>query len=478
MKNSLLILILLTLTFAVTAQDLYISGSNQAEYIYKSAEDSLKNYFEDELNLTVDYKNLTFGITFNGYLPKYDENAPIQNLSSEDLSYEWNERFVAYSGDEIGFRIGTLKESFATGMVLRAYEDEDIDSDTRLEGAMSSFQNDFIKAKALYGVLESKSYDDKNDSAYGFEISTTNEFFALGVNALGYRELATPNYYTNRKVYGSNLAIFLSNLDFYSEYAYSELENEFVEGDLDGHALYANSNLYVGDFTLSASYKNFEKFNYRLNDLPTLNHNDEPLDDYVEVGTDEEGAMGEITWENDFAKLFSSYAEAWSSDFNYRLSNGFIELEKEFGHNVITLEYDHFERLNKSGDAWTKELTPAILADVPVNDKLSLHLKTEYQMKEEKHGDIETEHIEPLIQTDFMFGDYAFSLITEAQMEDLGSFSDAEYWVGAEFKAALMDNTDIIIFAGQQKGGKVCRNGACKQVQPFEGLKIEITTKF
>ena len=114
MKKIIFVLLLIT-AFGLSGQDLYISGSNTAEYIYKSADDSLKNYFEDELNLTLDYNKISLGLTFNAYLPKYDENAPIENLNSDDIEYEWEERYVNYSGDNIEFRAGTIEDYFGSG---------------------------------------------------------------------------------------------------------------------------------------------------------------------------------------------------------------------------------------------------------------------------------------------------------------------------------------------------------------------------
>ncbi len=475
MKKIIFVLLLIT-AFGLSAQDLYISGSNTAEYIYKSADDSLKNYFEDELNLTLDYNKISLGLTFNAYLPKYDENAPIENLNSDDIEYEWEERYVNYSGDNIEFRAGTIEDYFGSGMTFRAYEDEDLDHDNRLEGFMGYFANDYFKTKAIYGVTESKNYADKNDAFYGLEASSNYDFITLGGKALGVREQVLADYYSNRKVYGSELTLAFDALDFYVEYAYSDLEN--INKSEYGHGLYTNTSLYVGDFTFTGGYKYFKDFDYRFIDLPTLNHADEPLDDYQAIGSDEEGFLGEISWNNSFGDLMASYAEAWSSDFDYKLSNGYGELQKEFGENIFTFEYEHFERKHKSINTWSKELTPAIVADIPVTNNFKLHLKTEYEMIEEVHGSEETEHIEPLLQTDFLFNNFGISIITEVQMEDLSDTDNADFWLGGEVKASIMDNTDLLIFAGKQKGGSVCRNGTCKEVKPFEGIKFEITTKF
>ena len=470
-----MLLILLLTTVGIVSADIYISGFNQAEFIHRTAEDSLKNYFENELGLVVDYNKLSFGITFNAYLPKFNDDAPLQDLRARDVNYEWEERYIIYTGENIGLKVGTLSESFATGMTFRAYEDEDVNHDNRLEGAMTSFNYNRFKAKAIYGASPDPDIEDRDDTFAGLEFSISDNYLAFGGSALQIRERLTDTNYSDRQVFSSNLNLFFDFMDIYGEYAYSELETSEM---VYGHGIYANSNIYLGDFTFSGFYKKFENFNYDLNDLPTLNHADDVLDDYIEVGFDEEGAMGELTWDNSFAKVFTSYAEAWSSDYNYRLSNGYIETSKSLGGNLLTLSYEHFERKNKSGESWEKELTPTLSIDIPLKNKLNLYLKTHYSVINEIHHGVEKDLVEPLLQTDFMYGNYALSLVTEAQMEDISSITDADFWVGATLSAAVVDNTGINLFVGKQKGGKLCQNGTCKYVKPFEGIKLEVTTKF
>jgi len=475
MAKKLIILIFLITTVGIISADIYISGFNQAEFIHRTAKDSLKNYFENELGLVVDYNKLSFGITFNAYLPKFNDDAPLQDLRSSDISYEWEERYLTYSGENIGLKVGTLSESFGTGMTFRAYEDEDVNHDNRLEGAMTSFHYNKFKSKAIYGVTPSPSNISRDDSFAGLEFSISHDYMTFGGSALQIREMVTNTDYSDRQVFSSNLNLFFDFMDIYGEYAYSELETTEL---IYGHGIYANSNIYLGDFTLSGYYKKFENFNYDLNDLPTLNHADDLLDDYINVGEDEEGAMGEITWDNSFAKVFTSYAEAWSSDYNYRLSNGYFGTSKSLRDNLLTLSYEHFERKNKSGESWEKEVTPTVSIDIPLENSLSLYLKGHYALISEIHQGNEKNLVEPMFQTDIMYKSYGISLVTEAQMEDISSISDADFWLGATLSAAVVDNTSINLFVGKQKGGKLCQNGTCKYVKPFEGVKFEITTKF
>ena len=474
MIKKLSLLFIIIISVVISYADIYISGFNQAEFIHRTAQDSLKNYFENELGVIVDYNKLSFGITFNAYLPKFNDEGPLQDLRTRDISYEWGERYLTYSGDNIGLKIGTLSESFGTGMTFRAYEDEDLNHDNRLEGAAIAYNYNRFKSKAIYGASPERDTEEKNDTFAGAEFSISDDYMTFGASAIQIREMISSTNYSDRQVFSSNLSLYFNFMDIYGEYAYSELETEDMTY---GHAIYANSNLYFGDFTLSSFYKKFKNFNYDLNDLPTLNHADEILHE-VGMVQDEEGAMGELTWDNSFAKVFTSYAEAWSSDYNYRLSNGYVESSKSLGDNLLTLSYEHFERKDKSGDNWSKELTPTASIDIPFENGFSLYVKGHYTLIEKIHLGDSKEFVEPLFQTDVMYKNYALSIVTEAQMEDISTISDADFWVGATLSAAVVDNTNINLFVGKQKGGKLCQNGTCKYVKPFEGIKFEITTKF
>ena len=84
MSTRITLILILVLTCGIVSADLYISGFNTAEFIHRTAQDSLKNYFENELGVTVDYNRLSFGITFNASFPSYDDNQPLAELSSRD----------------------------------------------------------------------------------------------------------------------------------------------------------------------------------------------------------------------------------------------------------------------------------------------------------------------------------------------------------------------------------------------------------
>jgi hypothetical protein len=55
---------------------------------------------------------------------------------------------------------------------------------------------------------------------------------------------------------------------------------------------------------------------------------------------------------------------------------------------------------------------------------------------------------------------------------------ESNYWPAIELKYPIFNHSDLILFGGKEAGGKVCRNGVCRYVAPFEGLKVELNTRF
>jgi len=104
-----------------------------------------------------------------------------------------------------------------------------------------------------------------------------------------------------------------------------------------------------------------------------------------------------------------------------------------------------------------------------------LTVKGKWGVKQQTHGEDEITLQQPFIQADIKLNDlFAFSIISEFEFND----DKSETWVGGELKTNIGDHSELKIFAGKEKGGKVCRNGVCKYQTPFEGIRLELSTNF
>ncbi len=70
MKHFLLILILVSFTLLGAQNTLWVNGSNEAQFIYRTVDDSLHTYFKDAFGFNLGYRNFSFGMKFIAELPK------------------------------------------------------------------------------------------------------------------------------------------------------------------------------------------------------------------------------------------------------------------------------------------------------------------------------------------------------------------------------------------------------------------------
>ncbi|MCK4653307.1 MAG: hypothetical protein KAU01_02560, partial [Candidatus Cloacimonetes bacterium] len=335
----------------------------------------------------------------------------------------------------------------------------------------------------FYGLMENENDEEKKDkiTALDFEFNITENLETGFAYLMHLKNQENQNFekdFSQRDILSGRLNYQIDLLDISCEYAESNEYARYDNQKIDGKAFYSNLTTYLDKFTVIGAYKNYINFDSGMSDLPTANHSEEPLDDSWEPGFDEEGLMAEVqfipNYENEFVL---NYAEGWSSDFKVRQSDLYAEFKHEFESLTFKAEYSQLEQMNKLFKNWKKELTPVLSVDFLAGE-FPVLVKTEYQYKEKEQGTSIKSHYEPKLQTDIAYNNYSFSLTVENQIGDSDDGEDGDFWIGGEFAATILGSTDIRIFAGKEKGGKVCRNGVCRYQSEFEGVRIEITTSF
>jgi hypothetical protein len=107
-----------------------------------------------------------------------------------------------------------------------------------------------------------------------------------------------------------------------------------------------------------------------------------------------------------------------------------------------------------------------------------VYTKAEFEMIEQQHYEEEHTYYEPLLQTDIDIDGIGVSVIAESRYESEDGPSKAQVFLGAELSADIFSHTQLKVFGGSEKGGKICRNGTCRYQTSFEGLRVELTTMF
>ncbi|MFA5498490.1 MAG: DUF6029 family protein [Candidatus Cloacimonadia bacterium] len=477
-RYHLYVLVVFLLTISPIFSQVSITGQNESEYTYKAVPDSLNNFFENETNIRLDYQNIEIGFSFLAYLPKYDQFEAIKDLNSDDVNYRWDDRYIQLNLSSMNVRAGTFTEHFGNGLILRSYEDKPNQHDTRLNGLLVNLNDAKYTLKGLYGTLANQDNPAKKDVINGVDLSVPLANSLQIGGSFTYQQIRRfDDKYRTRMVFGGRAEYFYDFFDINAEYAQSKAYHDIVD-DKKGEALYVIANTYFNAFTLTGGYKNYNNFDDRMNELPMLNSSEEPLSDRFVTGYDEEGLYGQIGYTPNYSTALElAYSEAWNSDFSIRQSDLLASAQREFEDIVVFLEYAQLEEVDKVQSKWLREMTPAAAFDFNLYG-IPTHIRGEFGIEKRVEDEVEERGFNPLLQTDFTFKKFSFSLISEMEFDDFSSLSEAEYWIGAEFVAPLFSHTDLKLFVGEEKGGKVCRNGMCSHTTPFKGLKLNLTTRF
>ena len=480
MKHFLLILILVSFTLLGAQNTLWVNGSNEAQFIYRTVDDSLHTYFKDAFGFNLGYRNFSFGMKFIAELPKYstEQTELMDELDANRLELGWQELYASYEKDACKIYAGITEESFGNGIVFRSYKDLEFDIDNRLESFLFSYNDDF-KFKAIYGAIENPNIIGRYDLAYGADLQTPYfKGLSFGASAMAFRNLLATNIYNQRTVFAGRLNYSAHNLDLQAETAFSELYHQPGIGTKNGKAIYVNGSYLIGFITIGGAYKQYDKFQYRLNDLPMANYHNETHSDASASGEDEIGYQGFGTVNfTDNLNFTVDYAEAFNSDKDKKMNDAYFALEYLGNSYSLLASYSQIEKIDDINSAWQQELIPALqssfyLFNIPVK------IQAEYKKISKQKQITESEHYEPKLQTDFALGKLALSVCVQSSWEEISEMLDSRYYPSAEIKYPLFEHSDIILFGGKEAGGKVCRNGVCRYVAPFEGLRIELNTRF
>jgi hypothetical protein len=424
-------------------------------------------------------------MTFLAQLPRYDQFNATEELHPNQIHTEWVDRYVQLNFDELKLTAGTLEESFGSGLTLRAWNDRDLDKDKRLEGASFVYSFDDIQIKGVYGTLKNDVSVDNisnSDLFLGVDVDyRAFDFMRLGTTIGQYKQknLLTNRDYIHKNVHGGRVNFMFDRFDVSSEYSELVVTNDsFRQESKNGTAFFVRTNVYFDKHTISGGYKRYNRYHYQLADLPTLNHYDELLSSFADVDF-EEGLQGEIRWKPDSDnEILVSYAESWDRSYNARHANLFVEYKRSFDSFDTTLDYEHLEKLDGSLNSWEQERRPSISVDFYELSRPVI-LKFVWGLHSEKLFEAMTSYHRPSFQIDTkLFENLSVSVSAEYQFADWDEFGKKSIYLGTEIVTSISDHTDIKLFAGKEKGGKVCRNGVCLYQSPFEGVRLTLNTRF
>ena len=173
---------------------------------------------------------------------------------------------IDYVKDNFSFKVGDLYEYWGRGLMLNMVDDQSIDLDTGIRGGQIQWSNNIISAELLGGnqtiwrlTNQVQDFDDRipnykvDHQMFGGRIVLNREQWQGSVQFLKSNEnhpnpAKSINEDVSHMMFGTTIQYFADNLD---------LNVDYVKKDKSGFGLYSNINLFVAEWSLGFTYKNY-----------------------------------------------------------------------------------------------------------------------------------------------------------------------------------------------------------------------------
>ena len=262
------IILLMLLPCFLSAQFSY-SGSLNSRYA--DSENNL-GFNEHLFDVNVDYSasdRIYQGWTQFEFSDPPELGRPVQELRK--LRFE-------YLSGNMTAKIGDIYEFWGMGMALNQVDDQAIDFDTGIRGALFSYNNDFLKWTVLKGQTHTwKStnlvigFDDRvpnfdtNHDLLGTNLEVTFESGMAGINLIQSNEKhdsfdrfgTVEKKNINHTMIGAYASFYSSGASLFVEMLKKTSKETTTDYNEDGSGLYTNLTVPLRDWSLLVEYKNY-----------------------------------------------------------------------------------------------------------------------------------------------------------------------------------------------------------------------------
>jgi hypothetical protein len=453
-----------------SAQDFYLSASNQLEYSLdrKNKEDIFHDWFD--LNWTYDFYNL--GLRYEAHQP--DD----WGETYQELSY----RYFQLSSEFIELTFGNYYAMFGRGLILRSYENRDLRHDNNLDGVKGILDLDGHALTLLWGTPRGK-YERINDPLFGADAKiTASDWITLGGSYLR-TDITGVGFF---QLYGGNLGFAFPHLDFYAEYARKNNPSEKFE-EKDGNGFYLSSNLYWSGFALSLEYKDYERFEFTHGEV-TYNNPPSLVKEHAYTLLNRHSYVLKLHDEKGFqVQAFSSPSEELSLVANYsyttdhkdKLIFSEIYAEAEYDYQDLATIKTGFSRMeNKKEAGLPYILSPIFDLTYYLSEQNSIAFLWEHLWISQYDGDVTYyDQIISLSLSHSPFISLTFAHERTTQWKTK-AWSGKKSWFITTLDLALSEKHNLSLSFGSRRAGKVCSGGVCTQRPALDGGEIKLLSQF
>ncbi len=465
-----LILIFLLPVAAVRAQ-VQFSGNNQLEYAHNASADvklqspARRDFFENWAEGNLRYRKFRLGMRLEMHnAPQI--YAPDQSIRRVDFA----QRFLEYDSGTLRVRAGHNYMLLGRGLTLRFFENRQLRYDTRLDGLTLTYRHTHFDLTLLSGQpINLENERQQIFHAGEWRVKPFKKFHA-GATAVTTHPKGSP-----RVSWGSLFSeINLKRGSLYLEYAREDDPGETKSGE----ALYLNANALLGAFSLTAEYKNYDRFEQfegaYFNNPPLVarEHLYTLLNRHqlVQNANDETGYAVEAAYPVIKEGVLTAH---YSLTQNHRGEKLYQEFYSQFDWHT-PFNWELFGATGRQEDASARYLNFVGSALIELSDSHALKAIFEHQHTRRLLNDQQF-YSQALSLGLSHAPNWTISLLSERTTEqDLSQ----KLWAAVQLDLNFWENFDLTLVAGSRRKGKICVGGVCVIKPELEGVEATLITRF
>jgi hypothetical protein len=311
-----------------------------------------------------------------------------------------------------------------------------------------------------------------------------------------YSKLEKDSFFGNKKVAIESVSLDIPKISdhskFYGEFSLIQRETYLSNKRINGHGLYLESGLFVGDFSFLLEFKDYKYFNFEYNRPPLLESEQLSIlaNQFDTDATDITGISGRIDYyPYEISTLFygkflytkdNPENHPFFGRFERKITHFFGGVEKKF-KNMAYLNFllGYREEDNSSlvflstqGHTFHYQFN----VSYPLTSRLSV--EADWQSK-----DFKGEFLSFYERRSFFSVHYsplwiATLFFDQTDDPEVLFIKNKKNWWAGQIEVKISHSNTIRLFFGSSTGKVKCSGGICKYFPPFEGLRVEAILRF
>ncbi|TET18317.1 MAG: hypothetical protein E3J78_06500 [Candidatus Cloacimonadota bacterium] len=486
----LIVILLLSIPALAFPHTLRIFGKNHLSYWQWQDSTGINEHFLRDI-LTV---NATYG-NFRGNVEwyVYEPSDVTFRLRSEGL----RKRFIEYKKPEWSIRAGNFYSSLGRGLILNQTDETAGSIERNMDGLIFRYTYKFASLTLLSGRPKNIHFINKQY----FIVNATSDLLQAGnivfnpvsfflPFSINFVRLSSDDPASSLSLpfetllYSFGIEPSIGPFIAYVEIARKEGWDGLLFAEAEGMGIYGSLTFFLEKFSASFEYLQYDSLGYggsiyRYNAPPTAN-----LDNYsINRGSDEKGWMIDVT-SNPFGDMYVQINKSTLST----ISSDSIGFEEFFGEIKSPLWHNGPSMLASGKQIiyrWPEPIVEQKTELIPHIELLSamrshsLKLGLGSRIVEIDSIGKAIDFRDDAISVDIgIFSYLSLSGRWERRNREVLFESEGTEWKVFEIRWDLSNAHTLHIMVGSEKGGLVCTGGICRIEEPFEGIKVNLFSRF